>query len=637
MYVSTSQIIVSLERLKELHPFFGYAFFGFKKAGLPVGKSMPFGYGAIRELVLEKYYKPIESFNGFFNPFKSNKVWVGSRYDTTSLQRVIADTFGSAFLHEKGSGHWGWKKDYIEVLEELMERHGSAKIPLLDLAVWLYRDDGDIPNGVEAVHYLVTKAVREFHIEPEEAKALFVTLRGRAVTLSPEAPDLNMVWAEVGWPPGFREEEGVVLEYLDLTDVGPAREMGYFPKERLNVLTGDNSLGKTFLLDCAWWALTGNWPTYEAEPRRAAEVRRAEIGYALRTHSGRVAAAEAPYNRLDENWQRPLEQAEGIGIYASHSGAFALWDPVRPPNEPKSFADASTHLVLQRDQVWRGLGREDIRGRSVQILNGLIHDWAMWQSSPDKYGSKLKAFERCLRELSPPEGPPLRPGALTRIASDSREFPSIKMPYGDVPVVYASAGVQRIIALAYVLVWHWTEHLSRCARSGREPFKRMVVIVDEIEAHLHPRWQRRILPALLKTLKSVAPDVKVQVHVSTHSPIVLTSLEPEFRTSTDAIHHLCLEDDEVELEEMHVFKHGTVDAWLESDIFGLSSARSIEAEKAIEEAKAVQLERRPSKGSVVDVHRKLLKLLPDDDTFWVRWLYFAETSGAVEGPTRATD
>ena len=37
-----------------------------------------------RELVLEPYFQPVRAFNGFFNPFKSSKAWVGPRYDTTS-------------------------------------------------------------------------------------------------------------------------------------------------------------------------------------------------------------------------------------------------------------------------------------------------------------------------------------------------------------------------------------------------------------------------------------------------------------------------------------------------------------------------------------------------------------------------
>lgn len=30
-----------------------------------------------------------------------------------------------------------------------------------------------------------------------------------------------------------------------------------------------------------------------------------------------------------------------------------------------------------------------------------------------------------------------------------------------------------------------------------EPRKQMTLLIDEVELHLHPQWQRRILPAVL--------------------------------------------------------------------------------------------------------------------------------------------
>ena len=48
-----------------------------------------------------------------------------------------------------------------------------------------------------------------------------------------------------------------MLKSLHLKGVGPAKEFG--PVEfspRLNFITGDNGLGKSFLLDIAWWVLT---------------------------------------------------------------------------------------------------------------------------------------------------------------------------------------------------------------------------------------------------------------------------------------------------------------------------------------------------------------------------------------------
>jgi hypothetical protein len=32
------------------------------------------------------------------------------------------------------------------------------------------------------------------------------------------------------------------------------------------------------------------------------------------------------------------------------------------------------------------------------------------------------------------------------------------MPYGPVPVTQAAAGMRRVLALAYLLVWTWEEH-----------------------------------------------------------------------------------------------------------------------------------------------------------------------------------
>ena len=45
-----------------------------------------------------------------------------------------------------------------------------------------------------------------------------------------------------------------MLERLALNNVGPAPEMALDFRPRVNLITGDNGLGKSFLLDMAWWA-----------------------------------------------------------------------------------------------------------------------------------------------------------------------------------------------------------------------------------------------------------------------------------------------------------------------------------------------------------------------------------------------
>src|SRR4051794_5029919 len=57
-----------------------------------------------------------------------------------------------------------------------------------------------------------------------------------------------------------------MLKRLHIKNVGPADEMELALAPRLNLITGDNGLGKTFLLDIAWWAMTRRWPA-EVNPK----------------------------------------------------------------------------------------------------------------------------------------------------------------------------------------------------------------------------------------------------------------------------------------------------------------------------------------------------------------------------------
>ena len=60
-----------------------------------------------------------------------------------------------------------------------------------------------------------------------------------------------------------------------------------------------------------------------------------------------------------------------------------------------------------------------------------------------------------------------------------------------------------------------------------------VVLIDEVDLHLHPSWQQRILPDLMRTFPNA------QFLVSTHSPQVLTTVE------AGCVTHLAREDGKI--------------------------------------------------------------------------------------------
>ena len=64
-----------------------------------------------------------------------------------------------------------------------------------------------------------------------------------------------------------------MLKNIELCNVGPAERMAFKPvAHRFNLITGDNGLGKSFLLEASWWALTGTWHAHPAVPSRCDAV-----------------------------------------------------------------------------------------------------------------------------------------------------------------------------------------------------------------------------------------------------------------------------------------------------------------------------------------------------------------------------
>lgn len=630
MFISAEQLEHSLHNLNEINPFFGTAYLAFTRAGLPVGTTTSLTFSSIVEDILQAYYRPVPEHPGFYSPFKTSAPtsrWLSPRYGSTSLQRITSDTFSDALLHEKGSSAWGWRANYLKQLQQHLR---DRRVPAFDLAVWLFRSQRLGPS--ETRESMVEKLFEEFAIPGSHQEAIFDVH-------TPSQPEhwLNSIPISatelvdiIGRPPGVGPHIGALLRELQLAHVGPVGKLTYEPAERLNLVTGDNSLGKTFILECIWWCLSGDWFSYAALPRKDVGKRKPRISFTVGSGARAEKTVKAEYDWRRQEWRATpsREGVAGLVVYARFDGSFAIWDPARADaSEGLSANQRGGALRITPSQVWNGLQIDGPRRRNFWACNGVLLDWVAWQTGT-RYADRYQALTACLESLSPSPDEPLVPGEPTRLFPyGARESPTLKMSYGDVPIQITSAGVQRVVALAYMLVWAWYEHVANSEMIRAAPQRRVVAIVDEIEAHLHPRWQRTIVPSLLRVLEELAPEATFQLHVATHSPLVLASAEAGFDDARDRLHHLRLDGNRVVIEHLPFVRRGKADKWLVSDVFGLAQARSVEGERAIGEAQEIQLAGGANVERIAEVHRLLANSLAEDDEFWPRWLAFARKIG----------
>lgn len=619
MYLSAAQIAHSIAELIKVHPFHGITFLVCKKAGLPIGKSIELPMDTETFSFMQENHRLDPGSEWLFTPFKSNeadKRWVRKNYPSTGLQSINTQTFGTAFIHEPNTRRWGWHADYISVLKSRLVK--KRKIPVFDLAVWLYRDR-EWPDPIDPTH-IVGVFFSEFKITTKEKSELFdeqlnplkITALGQSTKPS---------WLELREhlppPPDAKPDQGGTLAYLKTIGLGPAAELVLEPADRLSLITGDNGLGKSFLLDTAWWALTGTWAERPAYPSAGKKAKSAEIAFAIAGESSKAQKRRIAFDWKSLSW--PLQTKSrptipGLIVYARVDGSFAVWDPAR---QNTASPLEKRKIVFSSADVWDGL-----QGR----IEGLIRDWIRWQNSPTNY--PFEVFAAVLKRLSPPDLGEMKPGRPTRIPDDPRDIPTLVHPYGETPIIFESAGVRRIITLAYLIVWAWHEHVVASRMMQSQPQRRMVVLIDEIEAHLHPKWQRALLPALMDVSRLLTKSLKVQYLVATHSPLVMASSESVFDPVTDKLFHLDIsESGDVGIKELEYARFGDVSSWLTSPVFELRHARSNEGEAAIEAAKALQLRTDAAEAEVADATKRLQLSLSSDDRFWPRWIVFAERYG----------
>lgn len=108
--------------------------------------------------------------------------------------------------------------------------------------------------------------------------------------------------------------------------------------------------------------------------------------------------------------------------------------------------------------------------------------------------------------------------------------------------------------------------------------RNFILFLDEIEIHLHPAWQRRILPVIQKLFKNA------QIFIATHSPFVVASVSDAW------VYRFDVTDGKSKLAAVEESKAGSSYATVIDEIFGIDEFFDIETEKEFQEFERLKQE-----------------------------------------------
>jgi predicted ATP-binding protein involved in virulence len=193
-------------------------------------------------------------------------------------------------------------------------------------------------------------------------------------------------------------------------------------------------------------------------------------------------------------------------------------------------------------------------------------------SMQEKAKNNLAEVKGLLRNLLPEVA-----GIRIDPPDSNRPQPNVKVetPYVWVPVQSLSIGYRTMIAWMVDLARRMYERYPDSLRPLAEP---AIVLIDEIDLHLHPQWQRNLMSYLGKYFENT------QFIVTAHSPLVV-------QAAANANLVLLKKKEKqnyVEIiNEVTKIRGWRVDQILTSDLFGLPSARPPELDDLLEQRRKI--------------------------------------------------
>jgi hypothetical protein len=356
-------------------------------------------------------------------------------------------------------------------------------------------------------------------------------------------PSLDKAGTETGITPALADEENIVLE--NLLRNYPKEESVIHAKLTQGVLLTDLNLESINKTDEIYTKDTFSGEKNGELKNTKPEGTQGEI-------EPEKTTTEKPNDdeKKDVKYELPLVIAYSANRLQAESDLDKNYDA----NDPAKTLTETTALI------------------DVAILLAAMDHAARIKSDDDDAKKRFENVKQLLVEILPDliGDDPIQIYPLKLPGSDNGPYGvNFNTSYGLVPISALSLGYRTTMGWTVDLAWRLYKKYPNSKTPLSEP---AIVLIDEIDLHLHPIWQRKII----NNLSTHFPNT--QFIATAHSPLMVQSAQ------NANLVVLTQEGDHVQIQNSPEFVEGwRVDQILTSDLFGLPSARSEKVEMMIKE------------------------------------------------------
>ena len=303
------------------------------------------------------------------------------------------------------------------------------------------------------------------------------------------------------------------IEKFRIINAGPFDDITFEFDERVNIFVGPNNSGKS----AALLALAEATVYPFTFPQKFIKTPGSQ--WKLTITGGKTFKGVLPANIK--------EQPAGIGPLPD-LGYSTFIPALRQSTDHRSKGPSINAAVQEPDEnspQARGFNTPELRKRrslmptdatlasDESVIQKMVDlDYAAYRRKQPQIHRLLKKVGEIASEIT--DGYPIK---FQRIGEDDRGlFPEFQTIDGDLPLNVLSQGTQSTIQWLSHFLFGYAQYYDYPEDLEDKPG---ILIVDEIDAHLHPSWQRRIIPALTKHFPNL------QLFCSTHSPLMLSGLK----------------------------------------------------------------------------------------------------------------